>query len=351
MSRRTIILFSAGVAVLAIAAASVATVAFGGTRKAAPDRTGLPPATTQVTRTTLTQTEDVDGTLGYGEATVVSGRLSGTVTALPAEGSTVDRGKAMYTVDNRPVPLLYGMLPLYRRLAIGVEGADVKQFEENLAALGYQWFTVDDEYTSATATAVEEWQSDLGLPETGQVDLGRVLYGPGAVRIGEHRAHPGDPANGPILTYTGTVRLVTVALDVTKQDLVVAGAATTVKLPSGTSVAGTVTSVGTVATAATSSQGASTTTIEVKVAVAEQEKLGTLDRAPVEVTLVAQRRENVLTVPVAALLALAEGGHGLEIVAGTTTRVVAVKAGLFAGGRVEVSGDGIAPGTVVGVPA
>jgi len=58
----------------------------------------------------------------------------------------------------------------------------------------------------------------------------------------------------------------------------------------------------------------------------------------------------VLAVPVAALLALPEGGFGVEIVEGNTTRIVAVKTGMFAAGRVEVSGEGIAEGMKVGVP-
>jgi hypothetical protein len=51
------------------------------------------------------------------------------------------------------------------------------------------------------------------------------------------------------------------------------------------------------------------------------------------------------------LLALAEGGYGLQIVESGGTRVVAVKTGLFADGRVEVSGAGLAAGLTVGVPS
>jgi membrane fusion protein, multidrug efflux system len=64
-----------------------------------------------------------------------------------------------------------------------------------------------------------------------------------------------------------------------------------------------------------------------------------------------RERLDVLTVSVAALLAPIEGGYALEVVEGDRTRVVPVETGLIAGGRVEVSGPGLAEGMHVRVPA
>jgi hypothetical protein len=149
-----------------------------------------------------------------------------------------------------------------------------------------------------------------------------------------------------VLTYTGTTRIVTVDLDVDKQQLVKKGLAATVELPGGARTSGTVASVGTVAVTAAEDK----TTVEVTVSVADQKALGTLDQAPVDVILESDKRENVLTVPLNALVALAEGGYGLQVVEGDTTRYIAVDTGMFAGGKVEVSGGGVAEGMVVGVP-
>src|SRR5262249_7306976 len=99
-----------------------------------------------------------------------------------------------------------------------------------------------------------------------------------------------------------------------------------------------------------SGSATSQASIPVTVDITDQQALGTLEGGPVDVDFASQRREGVLTVPVAALLALPEGAYGVEIVKARPTRVVAVKTGLFAAGRVEVSGGGLDVGMKVGVP-
>jgi peptidoglycan hydrolase-like protein with peptidoglycan-binding domain len=312
-----------------------------------------------VTRQTLTETEDVNGVLGYGGATAVSARAplarsarqtANVFTWLPADGALISRGQPLYRVDNEPVPLIYGAVPPYRVLRDGLQGPDVAELESNLKALGYTGFTVDDHFTAATADAVRAWQDDLGVEQTGIVDVSQVVVAPGRIRVAAVSGQLGAPAAGPLLTYTGSTRLVQIALDVSLQDLVKAGIAATITLPDASTVSGRVSSVGAVATTTPGTNGGSKTTIAVEVTIADQDRLGSLDAAPVTVTLVSDSAENVLTVPVAALVALAEGGYGVQVVDGGQTRYVAVETGMFAGGRVEVSGAGIAEGTVVGVP-
>ncbi|MEH0985973.1 peptidoglycan-binding protein [Micromonospora sp. CPCC 205556] len=315
-----------------------------------------PPATAAVTRQTLADAETADGELGYGATRTATSRLAGTITALPATGATVTRGRALYTVDAGPVVLLYGRLPAYRELAPGVEGADVKQFERNLKAFGYAGFTVDDEYTGDTADAVRDWQEDLGLPETGRVDPGRIRYADGPVRVAAHQAEVGDAVQPgqAVLTYTGTSRLVTVELDVDDQRLARRGATVQVVLPDGRRVAGKISKVETVITTGsgggTGQSAEAETKVEVTVTVGDPKALAGFDHASARVTFTAAEREGVLTVPVTALLALAEGGYGVQVVDGAATRIVAVRTGLFAGGRVEITGEGLAEGTTVGVP-
>jgi hypothetical protein len=90
--------------------------------------------------------------------------------------------------------------------------------------------------------------------------------------------------------------------------------------------------------------------VTITISFTRQGALGTADGAPVTVRYIRQERRDVLTVPVNALLALAEGGYGVEVVADGRPRIVAVKVGLFADGRVEVRGEGLTEGASVGVP-
>jgi peptidoglycan hydrolase-like protein with peptidoglycan-binding domain len=337
--------------VVGVAAAVVAGAAVGLGGGAAGTGRGTGPvlATVPVTRATLTQTQQVNGTLGYDAPVTVNGRGSGVITWLPAPGAVIGRGQPVYKADNQRVPLFYGRLPLYRPLHVGDTGADVTEAKRNLAALGYTGVTVDTYYTAATAAAVWRWQQDLGLTPTGVLSPAEVVLARGRLRVASLAAHLGDQASGPVLTYTGITRVVQVALDVALQGLARAGAAAAVTLPDGTTVHGRIARVGSVATAG--STATDPATIEVTVTVAGQSALGRLDQAPVVVKLVSARVNNVLTVPVAAIVALAGGGYGVQVVTGTTSHYVRVQLGMFAGGRVQVTGAGIAEGTRVGVPS
>ncbi|MEV0233517.1 peptidoglycan-binding protein [Nonomuraea sp. NPDC050786] len=334
-----------GGAALLAAAVAAAALGFGGNGTGTAAAVRTPPATAKATRTTLTETETVDGTLGYGETLTVSGKSQGTITWLPDEGTTITRGHGVYSVDADRRPLLYGSMPLYRTLQDGVEGKDVELLERNLKALGYTGFDVDDTFTWATREAVEDWQDDLGLDVTGEVRPGDVVIADGPIRVGELKKALGDTASGPVLTATGTAREVLVNLDVADEHLVRKGMKATVELPDGATVNGRITSVGKVATE-TGTGNDTTTTVEVKISVSGLKK--SYDSAPVDVTIVSDQRENVLAVPVGALLALAEGGYGVQVVEGSATRYVAVATGMFADGQVEVTG--VQEGMTVAVP-
>jgi membrane fusion protein, multidrug efflux system len=223
--------------------------------------------------------------------------------------------------------------------------------EENLSALGYDGFTVDDEFTENTAEAVEEWQEDLGLEETGKVDPGQIVFLTKPVRVADQVATVGDRVGGPVLKYTGTQRVVSIDLDVDNRGLVEKGDKVTATLPDDTELKGTIATIGTVAQTKGGGQSGEeeTSTIDVTVTLDDPKSTAGFDQAPVDIELVSDKRENTLTVPISALLALREGGYGLEVVEGGKSRVVPIEVGMFADGRVEVSGPDIREGVKVGV--
>jgi peptidoglycan hydrolase-like protein with peptidoglycan-binding domain len=348
-----------GAAALATGAAVAATLGLGGrgADEPAPPRTG-PASTVPITRQTLVEAVTLAGQLGYGEETPLAAAAPGTVTWLPEVGATVRRGGVLLRADERPVLLLYGEVPMYRALAEGAQGTDVRQLERNLSALGYGGFTVDDEFSATTTGAVKRWQEDLGLPETGTVDRHRVVFTPGAVRVARRLVRPGAPATGDVIAYTGRTRTVTVPATRREAAWAAPGTRVTVELAGGASTRGRVTAVGPPAAAGTGEPTAGgdeaapvDDAIVITVGVPDQAALGRSGTGPVSVRYVARQRADVLTVPVNALLALAEGGYGLEVVSGGTATVVAVEVGMFADGRVEVTGPGLAEGASVGVPS
>jgi peptidoglycan hydrolase-like protein with peptidoglycan-binding domain len=305
--------------------------------------------TADIAKETLIDRESHDGTLGHGSTTTLASRGSGTVTWLPSAGTTIGRGKPLYKLDNKPVVLLYGSLPAYRDLKSGVKGADVKQFEKNLWALGYRGFTVDDKFTGATADAVQDWQDDLGLSKTGTVASSQIWYAPTAIRTDSLSSAGGATVQpgAELLKYTGTALVATVDLTMDAQRLAKQGAPVRVSMPDGKQLPGRIVGVGTTVQEGQGDQE-DTTLIELTISLTGAPK--GMDEAAVSVDFVSSERKDVLTVPVAALLALAEGGYGVQVVDGTATKIVPVETGLFAAGKVEIKGAGLAAGMKVGMP-
>jgi hypothetical protein len=359
MKRRRLLL-GAGAASVVLVAGGAAIVV----RDEADSATGEPGASTaadtataEVTRRDLAEHEELDGLLGYGDTRPISLSATGTITALPALGSVIDRGQAVAEVDGLAVPLLLGDRPLWRQLdANATDGVDIQDLEANLVALGFatsDTLTVDQDWTPATTAAVKDWQESLGRDRTGVVAPGDVVVLPAPVRVSAHPGAVGNPAGGAVLEVTGTTRVVGIDLDATQQGLVRVDQAVEVVLPDKTTTSGKITSVGSVAQAGGDADGDGSpdgSTIEVLVALDDPAAGGSLDQAPVTVRVVTSVAQGVLAVPVDALLALADGGTVVERVeADGTTSQVPVETGAFADGWVEVTGD-LAEGDDVVVP-
>lgn len=328
-------------------------------------------------RADTTQMQAAQASVASVEADAVN---PGTVyTSLPKVGKIIRQGEPVYSVSGLPVPLLYGPVAAYRAFELGMaDGPDVLELNQDLIALGFGTASAaTSHFSTATEDAVKKWQAALGVPATGTVRLGEVVFEPGPIRVTTVTPSIGQAvAPGNVLYATSTTPIVTVSLDVTQEYLLKPGDPVTVELPDGvTTVGGEVQTVGNVATcpggggqgsgngtpggansadqtpcSSSGSGSSSTPAVTVTVTLNSTPSGATLDQAPVNVNITTERADNVLAVPVNALLALQGGGDGVEVVDGGVHRLVGVTTGLYSNTLVQVSGDGINAGTLVEVP-
>lgn len=365
------------------------------------DPTGLQ----SVITASLSETTQASGTLGYaGNYTVVvptagssssgsgsqvpsgsgsqpqpspapsEGSSGGTFTALPAVGQTVSQGQGIYSVSGLPVPLLYGSVPAYRTLSQGMTGTDVKQLNADLVSLGYanssELDPSSDEFSSATATALDKFQSHYGLTETGALPLGQAVFEPTALLVSSVSATLGTAvqSGAPVLQSTSTVRQVVAQVDANEEADVAPGAKVSIVLPNSQTTPGVVTSISTTANAPPSSSsspsngsgnsgsssgsGSSQDTLDVDIKMTDPSAAGSIQQAPVEVNITTQSVRNVLAVPIDALITV-PGGFDVEVAGSHDSRhLVPVTLGLMddTAGEVQVSGKGLAAGQQVVVP-
>ena len=317
-------------------------------------------------------------------------------------------------MNNEPVALMYGSVPAYRTLKEGVsDGPDVTELNKNLIDLGYDPYGAigdDEDFGDATAAAVRRWQHAEGLHETGVVELGRIVFAPGArrvtaVKVGLGQDPPGsakpspkkpaskkddpgskkEPASKPpaskdepsskapsskepaadeagagagmvVLSTTSTQQLVQLKVKAEQQTLARAGQSAPVTLPGADVVRGRIIEVGSVASSAAgegekekggAGEKGEGESATIPVTLALEHPVAHLDEAPVSVELVKSMRRDVLAVPATALSATAGGGYAIEVLEGVRRVALAVTPGMFANGYVQVEGAGVREGLTV----
>jgi peptidoglycan hydrolase-like protein with peptidoglycan-binding domain len=351
MKRRTLIVTVTVAAVLAGGGFAATTLTAGDAADAGQEQANLPAATEPIVKGDLVSSTSVDGTLGYSKQRKINAGVGGTLTWMASGGAKVKRDGKLYAVDGTPVRLWYGTEPMYRKLKNGDTGTDVEQLKQNLIALGYgTGLAADDEFTDGTTKGVKRWQKDHGLKETGEIGPEAIAFAAGPVRVARAHAAVGD-RTGPgqqVLTCTSSHRVVRFKVKVSEAALAKPDTKVEVQLPDGTT-SGTIASVGAIARTGDSPDD-KTPRIDVTVTFDDPEKVSGIDKAPATVKLTGQTRKNVLSVPVGALLALKDGSFGVQVVDGDHVREVKVTLGMFAQGRVEITGNGLKAGMRVGVP-
>jgi hypothetical protein len=348
-----------------------------------------------VRRGALTEQTQEDATLGSAGsyAVVVPGSSSGggsssegsgaqTFTLLPQAGQIIRQGQVLYETNESPVVLLYGSVPAYRDLSEGMTGGDVRELNADLVKLGYASATALgpasgwDYFSSETAYALELLQSHLGLTETGSLPLGQAVFLPSAIQVtglGTGALPGGSAAAGStVLTGSSLTPVVTIDLDASLQSEVAVGNKVSITLPDGSVTPGVISQIATVASPSSGNpasgndngngsgdgngsgngnSGPGSATITVLVSLTDPKAAGTLNQAPVEVTITTGAVSNVLIVPVDALLAQPGGSYAVEVTGDGRHHLVTVTPGLFddAAGTVQVTGN-LTPGRHVVVP-
>ena len=162
--------------------------------------------------------------------------------------------------------------------------------------------------------------------------------------------------NSPLYNISSTGIEVVFQVDATDQETVSLGDSVQIELPTDERVPTVIKFIYQVVTQTQAGEF-----IEVTLEVLNPEEIEAYDQAPVKVFVTTEISQNVLYVPVNALLALAEGGYALEVYDGTLesgtfegesgvdTSYVAVEIGVFTDGFVEVKGN-ISEGQIVVVP-
>lgn len=374
--RRTAVGLTLGIAA-AVVVALMLGVGSSARRTASRSRTAS--SATVVQRRDLLETDTESGTLSYARPRTVYDSLSGTITWLPSVGQEIRPGQTLFKVNGQPAILMNGATRAYRDLTpFDTAGQDTLELNRNLVALGFSpdGITVNDTWQAATTAGVDAFQASLGETQTGSLSLGSVVFLPGEQLVSTVDGTLGASAgSGPavssgggsaaaILQTTSTRLVVTVDLDPSKQSEATLGERVTVEMPSGSTVNGRVTAVSPVASSsnstdangsgngATSSNGGSLNsgssrlTIPVTITLAGRHSGAGLDQASVSVNFAQAKANDVLSVPVTALLATGGGGYAVQEAA-APHRLIPVTTGLFAAGYVQTSGAGIYPGLQV----
>jgi hypothetical protein len=308
---------------------------------------------------TLTSQIEVTGSLGYASNYSIVNQAQGDITWLPSAGQVISQGQQLYQVNGQPVVLLYGSVPAYRSLSDGISGADVKELNADLVALGYvsrsKLDPSSDYFGWWTRNGVEQLQAALGLDQAGTLQLGQAVFLPTAARITSvpQNVTLGGPAQpgATMLSASSTTRIVTIALDSALQSDVKVGDKVTIVLPHNVATPGVVSYVGSVATVPSSGSN-NTPSVTVDVTPTDPAATGNIDRAPVLVSITTASADNALVVPVTALLAQPADGYAVEVVRHGVHRLAPVRLGIFddADGLVQVTSSGLAAGDQVVVP-
>ena len=234
-------------------------------------------------------------------------------------------------------------------------GTDILQLEKALLALQYDAggkLEADGVFTLESIAAIIEFQNAGAHEVDGIIDLGEVVFLPGAARVTDQLTTEGNliGAGSNVLDISFSPKVVRMDLPSDEQGLLVVGSEVVVELPDQSKVPASVISVSNTAEAPINGPGLAT--FDVVIELTDSQLALGLDEAPVEVIVVSDSVVDVMAIPVSALVALLEGGYAVELDTGSGTRkYVGVETGFFGeDGMIEIVSPELEPGDRVVIP-
>ncbi|MEW6969476.1 peptidoglycan-binding protein [Trueperella pyogenes] len=304
-------------------------------------------STETVVKGNLSESVEVKGLLSLGQTHTYGTQLSGTVTSIAAPGTKIETGSEMMRVNDTPIVAMRGELPAWRAFRIGMsDGRDVMQLEENLHQLGYFTHKPDTHFDRQTASAIAKWKKDRGLDPNGTIELGRIVFTPSDLVVTTNKVVPGEPAGEQMIECAGTEKQVSAEIHPNSQKLLPKGAQVTVTLPDGKTTQGVVERVDK-AIEKEDKKGEKLIRVPVKISLKDPAAAEQYLDATVGIQTKREIKQDVLSVPVRALLAEPGNKYAVEVVRGEKIERIPVELGEFADSRVEIRGGDLNEGDKV----
>ncbi|HJD88177.1 peptidoglycan-binding domain-containing protein [Bifidobacterium animalis] len=122
-----------------------------------------PPVTLTTTMRTRTLADEITGALVAFPDATIGVTAEGTVTRNGISvGTALNEGGVIGVVNERPILLMQGVVPMWRALAPGMHGEDVLQMQNALVRLGYAIYDESGTYGDSTALAMNQYLAALG---------------------------------------------------------------------------------------------------------------------------------------------------------------------------------------------
>ena len=306
--------------------------------------------TAEVGRRSLERTVVTRGVTGFVPAGELRAGTGGMVTRLPLVlGDVISSGDVVAVIDGRTVVAVSGVDPFWRNLARNDRGPDVEALQGLLFEAGFLASQPDGSFGVGTENAVKAWQEHFGyaIPD-GVFQVGDVVIGDWPLRVGQVRAATGDLVSSGqgLAALTLDEPGVTIELTPSNWLRVHVGALVRVEVSATGRQAD-----GVLAVLADEPVETADGSLIFPGQVRLDQDLEAPEGTQTQVTVIVDRVEDVVVVPVASVVSDGGGGAVVRVVEpGGGLRTVPVELGMSQGAWVEVV-SGVEEGDTVLVAA